>query len=64
MQLTRLIVAKLWRVIGIEIPIGYEDETGFHMGVNPVKKTSQVAASLVTALNDRLKAEQKLKQAP
>jgi hypothetical protein len=27
------IIAKLWRVIRIEIPIGYQDETGFHIGV-------------------------------
>jgi hypothetical protein len=26
----RGIIAKLWRVLRIEIPIGYQDETGFH----------------------------------
>jgi len=27
------IVAKLWKAIRIEIPIGYQDEEGFHVGV-------------------------------
>ena len=27
------IVAKLWKAIRIEIPIGYQDEAGFHTGV-------------------------------
>ena len=27
------IVAKLWKAIRIEIPIGYQDEAGFHVGV-------------------------------
>jgi hypothetical protein len=32
------IVAKLRKAIRIEIPTGYQDETGFHMGVQPAKK--------------------------
>jgi hypothetical protein len=31
----RGIVAKLRNAVRIEIPAGYEDETGFHMGANP-----------------------------
>jgi hypothetical protein len=30
----RGIVSKLRNVVRIEIPAGYEDETGFHTGVN------------------------------
>jgi hypothetical protein len=29
------VVAKLRRMIRIQIPVGYEDETGFHVGVEP-----------------------------
>jgi hypothetical protein len=32
----REIVAKLKQVV--EIPVGYEDETGFHTGVAPAQK--------------------------
>jgi len=32
------IIAKLRNAIRLEIPIGYQDETGFHMGVKPVEK--------------------------
>jgi hypothetical protein len=32
------IVAKLRKAIRIEIPIGSQDETGFHMGVKPAEK--------------------------
>ena len=32
------IVAKLRTAIRIEIPIGYQDETGFHMCVEPAEK--------------------------
>jgi hypothetical protein len=32
------IVAKLRNAIKIEIPTGYQDETGFHMGAKPVEK--------------------------
>jgi len=42
----RGIVAILRKAIRIEIPIGYQDETGFHMGVKPAEKTSQVVAGL------------------
>ena len=31
------IVAKLWKAIKIEIPIGYQDEAGFHLGVEPAE---------------------------
>jgi hypothetical protein len=54
------IVAKLRKAIRIEIPIGSQDETGFHMGVKPAEKTSRAAAGLVMALNDWLKPEQEL----
>ena len=40
------IAAKLWKAIRIEIPIGYQDETGFHMGVKSAQQTSQSAAGL------------------
>jgi hypothetical protein len=30
--------AKLRKMIHIEIPIGYQDETGFHQGVAPAQK--------------------------
>jgi len=32
------ITAKLRKAIRIEVPIGYQDETGFHMGVAPAEK--------------------------
>jgi hypothetical protein len=35
------IVAKLRNAVRIDIPIGYQDETGFHMGVKPAKKGVQ-----------------------
>ena len=40
------IVAKLRKAIRIKIPIGYQDETGFHLGLKPAEKTSQVVAGL------------------
>jgi hypothetical protein len=46
------IVAKLLKAIRMEIPIGYEDETGFHTGVKPAKETSQLAAGSVLASNE------------
>jgi hypothetical protein len=42
----RGIVAKLRKAIRIEIPIGYQDETGFHLGIEPAEKTSRVATGL------------------
>ncbi len=33
----RGIVAKLRNAVRIEIPAGYEDETGFHTGINPAE---------------------------
>jgi hypothetical protein len=42
----RGIVAKLRKAIRIEIPIGYQDETGFHLGIEPAEKTSRVANGL------------------
>jgi hypothetical protein len=35
------IVAKLRNAVRIDIPIGYQDETGFHMGVKPAQKEVQ-----------------------
>jgi len=32
------IFAKMRNAIRFEIPIGYQDETGFHMGVKPAEK--------------------------
>jgi hypothetical protein len=32
------IVARLWKAIKVEIPTGYQDETGFHMGAQPAEK--------------------------
>jgi hypothetical protein len=32
------IIAKLRKATRIEIPIGYQDETGFHLGVKPAGK--------------------------
>jgi hypothetical protein len=32
------IATKLRKAIRIEVPIGYQDETGFHMGVAPAEK--------------------------
>lgn len=34
----RGIVSRLRNAVRIEIPAGYEDETGFHLGVNPEEK--------------------------
>ena len=34
----RGIVSKAWSVIRIDIPIGYQDETGFHTGVKPAQR--------------------------
>jgi hypothetical protein len=34
-------VAKLRNAVRIDIPVGYQDETGFHMGVKPAKKGVQ-----------------------
>jgi len=32
------IIAKLRNAVRIDIPTGYQDETGFHMGVKPAEK--------------------------
>ena len=32
------IVAKMRHAVRIDIPVGYQDETGFHMGVKPAEK--------------------------
>ena len=45
------IIAKLRKAIRIEIPIGYQDETGFHMGVN-LPKNKSCGRRLVMTLND------------
>jgi hypothetical protein len=34
----RLIIAKVRNAVKFEIPIGYQDETGFHTGVKPAEK--------------------------
>jgi hypothetical protein len=35
------VVAKLRNAVRIDIPIGYQDETGFHMGVKPAQNKVQ-----------------------
>lgn len=35
---SRGIIAKVRRAVRIEIPTGYQDETGFHKGIKPVEK--------------------------
>jgi hypothetical protein len=51
-------IGKLWASIEARIPLGYEDETGFHYGTKPVlaplerpseKQTDPVIASNVVA---------------
>lgn len=37
----RGIVTKVKNAVRIEIPVGYQDETGFHMGVKPPEKEIQ-----------------------
>jgi hypothetical protein len=32
------IIAKVRSAVRIEIPTGYQDETGFHLGVKPTEK--------------------------
>jgi hypothetical protein len=32
------IIAKLRNAVRIQIPVAYQDETGFHMGVKPAGK--------------------------
>jgi hypothetical protein len=32
------IITKLRNMVKIEVPIGYQDETGFHIGVKPAEK--------------------------
>jgi hypothetical protein len=34
----RGIAAKVRNAVRIDIPIGYQDETGFHMGIKPAEK--------------------------
>ncbi|HXI71598.1 MAG TPA: hypothetical protein VNN22_14680 [Verrucomicrobiae bacterium] len=34
------IIVKLRKATRVKIPIGYQDETGFHMGVKPAGKKS------------------------
>ena len=34
----RGIAAKVRNALSIAIPVGYQDETGFHMGIKPVRK--------------------------
>jgi len=35
------IITKLRNAVRIEIPTGYQDETGFHMGVKPAGKEAK-----------------------
>ena len=35
------IIAKLKNAVKIEIPVGYQDEAGFHYGVETAKKENQ-----------------------
>jgi hypothetical protein len=37
-SILRGIVTKLRNAVMIEIPIGYQDEMGFHLGVEPEEK--------------------------
>lgn len=39
--LLRLIVARMRKAVRIEIPVGYQDETGFHYGVQPAEKEAK-----------------------
>jgi len=32
------LIAKLRNAVKFEIPVGYQDETGFHTGVQPAEK--------------------------
>jgi hypothetical protein len=41
----RGIVSKLWKAIRIEIPTGYQDEAGFHQGVEPAEKEAKSCRS-------------------
>jgi hypothetical protein len=50
----RGIVPKLWQAIKIEIPIGYQDEMGFHMEVKPAEQTSRAVAVVSFAPRRRL----------
>jgi len=34
------IFTKLWNAVKIEIPVGYQDETGFHAGTKTGKEES------------------------
>ena len=34
----RGIITKMRNAVRFDIPIGYQDETGFHMGVKPAEK--------------------------
>jgi len=49
------IVAKLRKAIRIEIPVGYQDKTGFHAGVKPAEKEIK-RHRFGNALNGWLKA--------
>ena len=37
----RGIIAKMRKAVRIEIPIGYQDETGFHYGTKPAEKEAK-----------------------
>jgi hypothetical protein len=48
-------IGKLWASIEARIPLGYEDETGFHYGTKPVlapwKRPSEKQTDSVIALS-------------
>ena len=40
------LIAKLKNAVKIQIPVGYQDETGFHYGVKPAKNNAQWPSAL------------------
>ena len=46
------IVAKLRKAIRIEISIGYQDETGFHIGIKPAEKEVKCPPVLAESKQD------------
>jgi len=35
------LIAKLRKIVKFEVPVGYQDETGFHYGVKSAEKEAQ-----------------------
>jgi len=48
------IVAKLRKAIRIEISIGYQDETGFHIGIKPAEKEVKCPPVLAESKQDSI----------